>query len=110
MSLAPSFPSRQSPADLSSRRLARQRNASGEAALSVVCSLLPQRLQRTAPRDDLVEHGVDRLLVLRSRLKDAEILEAVNMESKTWLRTVAICTSASTRRSCSTARAPPALP
>ena len=43
-------------------------------------------------------------------LKTLKFSKSVNMESKTWLRTVAICTSASTRRSCSTARAPPAPP
>ena len=36
---------------------------------------LPQRLQRSGPGDDLIEHGVDRLLVLGSRLEDAEVLE-----------------------------------
>src|SRR2546423_6368582 len=38
-------------------------------------------------------------------LKTLKFSKSVNMESKTWLRTVAICTSASTRRICSTARA-----
>src|SRR5436190_22659457 len=45
-----------------------------------------------------------------SDLKTLKFSKSVNMESKTWLRTVAICTSAITRRSCSTARAPPAPP
>src|SRR5258707_6570265 len=43
-------------------------------------------------------------------LKTLKFSKSVNMESKTWLCTVAICISASTRRSCSTARAPPAPP
>src|SRR6266404_7665320 len=37
-------------------------------------------------------------------LKTLKFSKSVNVESKTWLCTVAICTSASTRRSCSTAR------
>ena len=41
----------------------------------VLCLFLPQRLQRAAPRDHLVEHGVDGLLLLGSRLKDREVLE-----------------------------------
>jgi hypothetical protein len=40
-----------------------------------LCSFLPHRLQRAAPGDDLVEHGVDGLLLLGSRLEDAEVLE-----------------------------------
>src|SRR5260221_6392655 len=43
-------------------------------------------------------------------LKTLKFSKSVNMESKTWLCTVAICISASTRRSCSTARAPPPPP
>ena len=43
-------------------------------------------------------------------LKTLKFSKSVNIESKTWLRTVAICTSAITKRSCSTARAPPAPP
>ena len=42
---------------------------------SGLCSLLPQRLQRAAPGDDLVEHVVDRLLLLGTRLEDAEVFE-----------------------------------
>ena len=37
-------------------------------------------------------------------LKTLKFSKSVNRESKTWLRTVAICTSAITRRSCSIAR------
>jgi hypothetical protein len=37
--------------------------------------LLPQRLQRAAPSDDLVEHCIDRLLVVGSRLEDAEVFK-----------------------------------
>src|SRR5216110_485529 len=40
-----------------------------------------------------------------SGLKTLKFSKSVYMESKTWLRTVAICTSARFRRSCSTARA-----
>src|SRR6266850_6749716 len=43
--------------------------------LSVLCLFLPQRLQRAAPGDDLVEHCMDRLLVLGSRLEDAEVFK-----------------------------------
>ena len=42
---------------------------------SVVITFLPQRLQRAAPSDDLVEHCIDRLLVAGIRLEDAEVLE-----------------------------------
>jgi hypothetical protein len=47
-----------------------------------LCSFLPQRLQRATPGDDLVEQGVDRLLLLGSRLEDAEVLE-IGEEGKT---------------------------
>src|SRR6266850_1864410 len=43
--------------------------------LRLVCLFLPQRLQRAAPGDDLVKHGVDRLLLLGRRLEEAEVLE-----------------------------------
>src|SRR6266571_3787794 len=51
----------------------------------VLCPLLAQRFQRAAPCDDLIEHGVDRLLSLGSRLEDAEVLE-IGEEGKTDLR------------------------
>src|SRR3989442_8387334 len=38
-------------------------------------SLLPQRPQRPAPRDHLIEHVVNRLLMMRCGLEDAEDLE-----------------------------------
>jgi hypothetical protein len=41
----------------------------------VLFSFLSQRLQRAAPSNDLIEHCMDRLLVLGSRRKDAEVLE-----------------------------------
>lgn len=41
----------------------------------VLRSLLAQRFQRAAPRDNLIEHRVDRLLVMGSRLEDAEVFK-----------------------------------
>jgi hypothetical protein len=67
------------------RRTIRGSRTPGEEALmrrghsrfasGVLCLFLSQRFQRAAPGDDLVEHGVDRLLLLGSRLEDAEVLE-----------------------------------
>ena len=45
----------------------------------------PQRLQRAAPGDNLVKHCIDRLLLLASRLEDAEVLEVCE-EGKADLR------------------------
>src|SRR5882757_5751594 len=42
-----------------------------------LCSFLPQRLQRAAPSDDLVEHFIDRLLMPGIRLEDAEVFKVV---------------------------------
>src|SRR6266511_1140806 len=38
-------------------------------------SFLPQRLERAAPGEDLVEHRVDRLLVAQVRLEGGEVLK-----------------------------------
>jgi hypothetical protein len=40
-----------------------------------LCLFLPQRLQRAAPSDDLVEHFIDRLLMPGIRLEDAEVFK-----------------------------------
>ena len=42
-----------------------------------LCSFLPQRLQRAAPSDDLVEHFIRRLLMPGIRLEDAEVFKVV---------------------------------
>jgi hypothetical protein len=41
------------------------------------CSFLSQRLQCAAPRDDLVEHLIDRLLMPDIRLEDVEVFKVV---------------------------------
>src|SRR6185369_6093855 len=43
--------------------------------IKYLCSFLPQRLQRAAPSDNLVEHFIDRLLMPGIRLEDAEVFK-----------------------------------
>src|SRR6266849_6186774 len=40
-----------------------------------LCSFLPQRLQRAAPSDDLIEHFIEGLLMAGIRLEDAEVFK-----------------------------------
>jgi len=42
---------------------------------AILFLFLAQRLQRAAPGDDLVKHGGDRLLMLGTRLEDAEVFK-----------------------------------
>src|SRR5258707_6124309 len=41
----------------------------------LLCCFLPQRLQRASPRDDLIQHVVDRRLFSWIWLEDAEVFE-----------------------------------
>src|SRR6266513_6457021 len=41
----------------------------------LLCDFLPERLQSAAPRDELIEHVVDRLFLCWPRLKNTEVFE-----------------------------------
>src|SRR4051812_9131157 len=41
----------------------------------LLCDFLPERLQSAAPRDELIEHVIDRLFLCWPRLKNTEVFE-----------------------------------
>ena len=77
------------------------------------CVLLPRRLQRVQPPDELVEHVLGALHQLREVVEGLLALQHRQIDGDLDVdpaRIGAICSSIEFSRSCSTARAPPTPP
>lgn len=67
----------------------------------------PQRLERLASNHDLVAQRADGVELAGGRIGPTVVVEVGDNDRATWARTSATCSSAMTRRRCTTARSPP---
>jgi hypothetical protein len=70
----------------------------------------PKSLENISPRNNLIQHGVYLFFLVWCRIEDTKVLKVCEERKLNLARTVATCSSAITRRSCSTERTPPAPP